>query len=72
MYVIFPTHVSTKEPICFHSFVMSQKKVRHYVTFHNTVESCELVYLVLKKFGPRKRRPAKVKEFDPGQAIFLL
>ena len=38
MYVIFPTHVSTKEPIWFHAFVPSQKKVRHYVTFHNTVE----------------------------------
>ena len=37
MYVIFPTHVSTKEPIWFHAFVPSQKKVRHYVTFHNTV-----------------------------------
>ena len=38
MYVIFPTHVSTKEPILFHAFVPSQKKVRHYVTFHNTVQ----------------------------------
>ena len=26
MYVIFPTHVSTKEPIWFHAFVLSQKK----------------------------------------------
>ena len=26
MYVIFPTHVSTKEPIWFRAFVLSQKK----------------------------------------------
>ena len=48
MYVIFPTHVSTKEPLWFHAFVLSQKKVRHYVTFHNTVMGSCIFWYVLR------------------------
>ena len=48
MYVIFPTHVSTKEPIWFHAFVPSQKKsasLRHisqycaYVIYQEITQS---------------------------------
>ena len=67
MYVIFPTHVSTKEPIWFHAFVPSQKKVCHYVTFHNTVSS-----QIFRRPPVTHNFPLRTTEADSALIVFIL
>ena len=45
LYVIFLTYVTTKKPIWFHPFPLSQLKVRDYVTIHYTVQYKDMLYL---------------------------
>ena len=52
MYVIFPTHVSTKEPIWFHAFVPSQKKsasLRH-VSQHCVLVTTENILIPIIEY----------------------